>query len=210
MRMWFSLFNWSAFLLYIFVMSFTPGPNIIISMANASKYGFKKSLQYSAGVFTGFFVLMTLSSYFNLVFFSVLPKIQPVMQVVGTLFMFYLAYQIMTAKEEPEKSNAEKNPHNLPGNQDLFFTAIAFQFINPKGVLYAITVVSTFIIPHYQSHLAFFLFAVLVSLTNFVSTATWASFGVLFNRFLSQYQKPFNLLMGLLLIYSAISMLDLI
>lgn len=204
------MFNWSAFLLYIFVMSFTPGPNIIISMANASKYGFKKSLQFSAGVFVGFFVLMTLSSYFNLVFFSVLPKIQPVMQIGGTFFMFYLAYQIMTTKEEPEDLKAEERTNDFSGKQDLFFTAIAFQFINPKGVLYAITVVSNFIIPHYQSHLAFFLFAILVSLTNFVSTATWASFGVLFNRFLSQYQKPFNILMGLFLIYSAISMLDLI
>lgn len=201
------MFNWSAFLLYILVMSFSPGPNIFVSMATASKHGFKRALQYNIGVFTGFFILMSLSSYFNLFFFNLLPKIQPVMQVIGAVFMFYLAFQTMTAKEKPRK---EKESSELTVNRNLFVSAIAFQFINPKGVLYAITVVSNFIIPYYQSHLAFFLFTFLVSFANFLSTTTWASFGVLFNRFLSKYQRAFNFLMGLLLIYSAISMLGLI
>ena len=202
------MFNWSAFLLYIIVMSFSPGPNIFISMATASKHGFKRALQFNAGVFTGFFILMILSSYFNLVFFNLLPKVQPVMQVIGAAFMFYLAFKTITAKEED--ADVEEGSEELTVNQSIFFSAVAFQFINPKGVLYAITVVSNFIIPHYQTHLAFFSFAFLVSLANFASTTTWASFGVLFNRFLAQYQRPFNIVMGLLLIYSAISMLGLI
>lgn len=202
------MFNWSAFLLYIIVMSFSPGPNIFISMATASKHGFKRALQFNAGVFTGFFILMILSSYFNLLFFNLLPKVQPVMQVIGAAFMFYLAFKTMTAKEE--EPNVGKDSEDVTIDRNLFFSAIAFQFINPKGVLYAITVVSNFIIPHYQSHTAFFLFTFLVSFANFASTTTWASFGVLFNRFLSQYQRPFNLTMGLLLIYSAVSMLGLI
>lgn len=202
------MFNWSAFLLYIIVMSFSPGPNIFISMATASKQGFKQALQFNAGVFTGFFILMILSSYFNLLFFSLLPKIQPVMQVIGAGFMFYLAFKTITAKEE--ESNVEDDSEELTVDRSIFFSAVAFQFINPKGVLYAITVVSNFIIPYYQSHLAFFLFAGFVSFSNFASTTTWASFGVLFNRFLAQYQRPFNLMMGLLLIYSAVSMLGLV
>lgn len=202
------MFNWSTFLLYIIVMSFSPGPNIFISMATASKHGFKRALQFNAGVFTGFFILMILSSYFNLLFFNLLPKVQPVMQLIGAAFMFYLAFKTITAKVEDP--NVAEDPEELSVNRNLFFSAVAFQFINPKGVLYAITVVSNFIIPYYQSHLSFFLFTFLVSFANFASTTTWASFGVLFNRFLSQYQRPFNLLMGLLLIYSAVSMLGII
>lgn len=202
------MFNWSAFILYILVMSFSPGPNIFISMATASKHGFKRALQFNAGVFTGFFILMILSSYFNLFFFNLLPKVQPVMQVIGAAFMFYLAFKTITAKEDD--STADEASEDVTVDHNLYFSAIAFQFINPKGVLYAITVVSNFIIPYYQSHLAFFLFTFLVSVANFASTTTWASFGVLFNRFLAQYQRPFNLLMGVLLIYSAVSMLGLI
>ncbi|HWJ02835.1 MAG TPA: lysine transporter LysE, partial [Verrucomicrobiae bacterium] len=35
--------NFAAFLSYVLVTSFTPGPNNIMSMSNASRYGFKKS-----------------------------------------------------------------------------------------------------------------------------------------------------------------------
>lgn len=199
------MFNWSAFLLYILIMSFSPGPNIFISMATASKHGFKGALQFNAGVFTGFFILMSLSSYFNLLFLNLLPKFQPAMQVIGAVFMFYLAFKTITAKVD--NSSIEEDSEQIPVDRNIFFSAVAFQFINPKGVLYAITVVSNFIIPYYQSHLAFFLFTFLVSFANFISTTTWASFGILFNRFLAQYQRSFNLAMGLLLIYSAVSML---
>jgi len=33
----------------------------------------------------------------------------------------------------------------------------------------------------------------------------WALFGALFKKFLSRYRTPFNLVMGLLLLYGAIS-----
>ncbi|WP_312815044.1 hypothetical protein [Sedimentibacter sp.] len=39
--------NLSAFISYAFITSFTPGPNNIMSMTNATKYGFKKSLPFN-------------------------------------------------------------------------------------------------------------------------------------------------------------------
>jgi hypothetical protein len=36
--------NFAAFLSYVLVTTFTPGPNNIMSMSNASRYGFKKSI----------------------------------------------------------------------------------------------------------------------------------------------------------------------
>ncbi len=202
------MFNWSAFLLYIVVMSFTPGPNTILSTAYASKYGFKKSLEYSAGVFVGFFILMILSGYFNLLFFSIMPTIEPIMQVVGAAFMFYLAYKIMTSADEPAEDAEEVVIEEKAPS--LFLTAVSFQFINPKGVLYAITVLSTFIIPYYQSTLSILGFTFLISTANLLSTMLWASFGSLFNKFLTGYQRPFNIAMGLFLVYSAVSMLGII
>lgn len=39
-----------SFLLYVFVTSFTPGPNNIMAMLFATKYGFKKTLGFCLGV----------------------------------------------------------------------------------------------------------------------------------------------------------------
>ncbi len=41
------------FLLYVFVTSFTPGPNNMMAMAYANKYGFRKSLRFIFGVTAG-------------------------------------------------------------------------------------------------------------------------------------------------------------
>ena len=64
-----------SFLLYVFVMSFTPGPNNIMAMLFANQYGFKKTLRFCLGVGAGFFVIMILSSYFNLIFIISFQKL---------------------------------------------------------------------------------------------------------------------------------------
>lgn len=203
------MFDWSAFLVYVVVMTFTPGPNNIMAMATAGKYGFKKALEYSAGVFTGFFAIMLLSSYFNLLFFNLIPKVQPVMQFIGVGFMFYLAFKIMIPTKENEDADENDEQQLVDQAPSIYLTALSIQLMNPKSIIYAITVVSNFIIPYYQSHLAFFLFSLLLAFISILATTSWASFGSLFNRFLVQYQKPFNLFMGGLLIYTALSILDL-
>lgn len=64
-----------SFLVYVFVMSFTPGPNNIMAMLFANQYGFKKTLRFCLGVGGGFFVIMILSSYFNLLLQNLTPKL---------------------------------------------------------------------------------------------------------------------------------------
>jgi threonine/homoserine/homoserine lactone efflux protein len=48
-------------------------------------------------------------------------------------------------------------------------------------------------------------FTIFLSSLILISVSLWALFGALFKRFLSRYRKPFNLVMGLLLLYGAIS-----
>lgn len=47
--------NFTAFLFYVLISNLSPGPNTIISMSNASKYGFKKSIRFNIGIFFGVF-----------------------------------------------------------------------------------------------------------------------------------------------------------
>ena len=58
--------NWLSFISYVVVSTFTPGPNNISSMSNASRYGFMKSLFYRLGITAGFFMIMGLCALFIL------------------------------------------------------------------------------------------------------------------------------------------------
>lgn len=202
------MFNLSAFLSYAFVVSFTPGPNNIISLASATKYGFRKTLRFILGVFIGFFMIMLLCSYFNLLLFNIMPKVKIFMGLLGAVYMTYLAIKIIKSREQNSNSNTDKttSKSNVDGNDiNSFFTGVTMQFINPKVILYGITVISNFIIPYYNSNISLVLFSFFLALVGFMATSCWALFGSLFNRFLSKYRKQFNIIMGLLLLYSALS-----
>ncbi|SHF36494.1 Threonine/homoserine/homoserine lactone efflux protein [Seinonella peptonophila] len=188
-----------SFLLFIFVSSFTPGPNNIMSMMLANRYGLKRTLPFCFGVGTGFFVVMIGCIYFNLVLQSFVPKIESFMVIVGSAYMIYLAVKIIIGKtDDDENSNTKRIG---------FITGTLLQFINPKGILYGITVISTFIIPYHTSKISLLLFSIFIAFIGFISTFSWSLFGSVFNRFLSQYRVQFNILMALLLIYCSVSII---
>jgi len=191
------LFNLTAFLSYVLVVSFTPGPNVVLSMVNANKFGFRKTLKFLLGIFLGFFIIMFISNYFNLLLFNIIPKIRSYMGILGSVYMAYLAFLIIRSKDsDKQKVDVRLNS---------FFIGFSLQFINPKLILYAVTVSSNFIIPYYNSNMAILLFTIFLSSLIFISVSLWALFGALFKKFLSKYRKPFNFLMGVLLLYGAIS-----
>ena len=196
------MINLIPFLSYIFVTTFTPGPNNILSMVNAKKYGFKNSFRFNLGVFTGFIILMIACSYFNLFLVNLMPKIQHFIGIFGAIYMLYLAFKIAFG------TNIGKDVDSNATNT--YLSGLTMQFFNPKVILYGITVIGTFITPYYNSSLSLILFALFLSFIGFIATLCWALFGSLFQNFLIKYDKQFNVIMGFLLVYCAISISGLI
>ncbi|MCP3764807.1 LysE family transporter [Domibacillus sp. A3M-37] len=186
-----------SFLLYVFVTTFTPGPNNIMAMLSANKYGFKKTIKFCLGVGTGFFVVMILCSYFNLLLKNTIPKIEFGMTIFGSIYMLYLAIKIIFSKED-NKENDHKNNNG-------FYTGMLLQFINPKVILYGITAISTFVIPFYSTNISLILYSLFLAFVGFAGTVCWSLFGSLFQKFLTRYKSHFNVVMALLLLYSAVS-----
>lgn len=191
--------NFSAFLSYVIITTFTPGPNNIMSMSNASKYGFKKSLPFNFGVFFGFFTILILSSFFSSKLFEIIPSIRPFMTYIGVAYILWLAWKIFKSKP----SNSDTNDKST----NKFSMGVILQFVNVKGILYGITISSNFIIPYYNSMLVFVLFSVSLAFIAFISTCSWSLFGSILNKFFENHSKAVNTIMALLLVYTAISLL---
>ncbi|MEG0385404.1 MAG: LysE family transporter [Solibacillus sp.] len=188
-----------SFLLFVIISSFTPGPNNIMAMAFANKYGLKKTVSFCLGVGVGFFAITLLCSVFNIVLTNVMPKIEFPLTLLGVGYMLYLAYKILTSKEGDDSTAKE--------HKNFFVIAILLQFVNPKGILFGITVVATFILPYYDSYFSYLLFSVFLGIVGVMSTFSWSLFGSVFQSLLSQYRQPFNIVMAGLLVYSAFSIL---
>lgn len=190
--------NIIAFLSYVLIVTFTPGPNNLISFANATRSGFHRTWRLRLGIFAGFVLVMLASSYFNLVLASFIPRIKPFMGGIGALYMAYLAIHILVSRAGDTAAQA---------GLDSFLSGLAMQFVNPKVILYCLTVSSSFIVPYYESPLALAGFSVLLASVSLISTSCWALFGSLFYKLFSRYGKVLNALMVLLLLYSAVSIL---
>ncbi|MGD9570131.1 MAG: LysE family transporter [Sedimentibacter sp.] len=191
--------NFSAFLSYVIITTFTPGPNNIMSMTNASKYGFKKSLPFNVGVFFGFFVIIALCSFFSATLFNLIPSIKPIMTYIGVAYILWLAWK--TYKSEPHGNKENGKSTNT------FFAGFILQFVNLKVILYGITIVSTFIIPYYNSALMLAFFSAILAFVGFVSTCCWSLFGSILQKFFVNHSKAVNIVMALLLVYCAITLL---
>ncbi len=186
-----------AFLSYVLLTTFTPGPNNIMSMSNASRLGFRRSLRFTSGVFAGFFVVMSLACAFTLTLYKTMPNIKPVMTVIGATYILWLAYKTVSASPHADESR---------GGTGSFLSGVVLQFFNPKGILYGLTVASTFLVPYYKSAALLAGFCLFMAAVAFVSTSSWAMFGSLFERFLARNGKIVSWIMAGLLVYCAVSL----
>jgi len=187
-----------SFLSFVFIMTFTPGPNNIMSMLNAGRYGIKKAIKFNLGIFLGFAIVMLLCAAFGATLVKYLPSIKPYLIFVGATYILYIAYKTLKSDYKVD-NNQEKSVYGI---KDGF----VLQFVNPKVILYGITTMSTFILPHYSSFLILMLFAIALAIVAFIATFSWALFGSVFHKLLQKHTKVVNIILALFLVYTAISL----
>ncbi|MBP7164980.1 MAG: Cysteine/O-acetylserine efflux protein [Firmicutes bacterium ADurb.BinA052] len=188
--------NVVPFLSYVLIVTFTPGPNNIMSFVMGSKYGFARTLPFRLGVAVGFSLVMIASSYLNLLLFNIVPKMKPIAEIIGGAYMLYLAARVLMSKVD----DADEDAHLIS-----FPAGAALQFVNPKAILYGLTVTATFITPYYHSLASLLFFSALLGSMSLASTSCWAVFGTGIQRLLGKYGRALNIVMALLLVYTAAS-----
>jgi len=183
----------TTLMLFIFVAAFTPGPNNLLSSYSGFNFGIKKSLPLICGVTFGFPILIIIINSGLIIVFKKFPILQEIIKIIGSGFILYFAYKIVLNKNNEEQKT--KNPIK-------FFNMLFFQFINPKAVLFAIIVVSTFI----NTNESFFRDTIIVLsvalIFSFVSILSWCLLGKFLRRFATnkKFIKTFNYVMSFLLI----------
>ena len=184
--------------LFWIVAAYTPGPNNVIASYSGFNFGIKKTLPHIFGVALGFTFLIFLLTIGLVNVFKIFPIIQVSLKYLGSIFLVYLAYKIYFSKIDSEKKN--ENPVK-------FIETFLFQFLNPKGVLIGIIIVSTYVENgenYFKYATQVILFAFLVSLS---SITFWTFIGKYLRKFATneKFIKYFNCVMSLLLILSIIT-----
>lgn len=191
------MFHWLTFLTYAISTAVTPGPNNILSMTNAGRLGFRRSLPFNFGIWGGFSVVMVLCTLFCSMLSSIIPKIKLPILIIGAIYMLYLAWKTFTGTTALEENDSKSG----------FISGFAFQFINPKIYIYGIISMEIYILPFYSNEtLALLGFSLLLAFIGFVFTLCWSAFGSVFRLLFSKYAKVTNAALSLMLVYCAASL----
>ncbi len=189
--------NFSSFFSYTFLTAYTPGPNNIMSMTNAGRDGYKRSIPFFAGIFTGFVIVMSACAAFSTLLYKYIPSIKPVMIYIGAAYILCLAFTVW--RDKPHKNNSITHTNS-------FLSGMLLQFVNVKIILYGITAMSSYVLPHYHDIAIIEMFALLLAVIGTSGCLCWAVFGVVFEKLFNKYRKAINAIMALLLVYCAISL----
>jgi threonine/homoserine/homoserine lactone efflux protein len=185
-----------AFLVFVAVMSFTPGPNNIMLLSSGLTYGFRRTLPHMAGVtLGGVFMIGAVALGLGAVFIAY-PMLKTVLKYAGAAYLIYLAIAIAMSGTTKVNQGNRRRPMT-------FWAALLFQWINVKAWVMVIGTITA-----YAAIAAFPWNIVIQSGTSLLigisATTTWALFGSSLRPILTSPRKvrAFNIVMALLLLAS--------
>lgn len=186
-----------AFLTFVFIAAFTPGPNNILACTSSGRYGLRKSSGVLAGIGLGFLCVMLLCGAVTVTIRALSENAVTAMRYVGCAYIVWLAWKIATAPP-PSQDGGKAGV--------AFMNGFILQFVNIKIIIYGITAFTGFLLPYSSSLLAVILFGLALTLVGFAGTISWAIAGTVFQKFFTDHARVANAVMGTLLLGCAVSM----
>jgi cysteine/O-acetylserine efflux protein len=183
-------------ILFGLIATFTPGPNNISCASMGVRYGYQKTFNYILGIVVGFFFMMIACAVIAAPLASLLPSFDRILRIAGGFYITWLAVETISATYAFDLETAKPIG---------FWRGLILQVLNPKAIVYGITIYSTFLLP-IRGNLPYQLVsAVVFAALVFLSTSTWTLFGSAIRKYLNQpvIQKIVNTILALLLLYTA-------
>lgn len=185
-----------ALVLFAFATSITPGPNNTMLLASGVNFGFVRTIPHMLGIGAGFFSLLLGVGLGLGALITSVPVVHLFLKVAGGAYLLWIAWKIGTSRSLSDASGTGLKPMS-------FLQAAAFQWMNPKAWVMAITAMSAYSDPTraIQSVLSI---GIVFAVINVPCVSTWAGFGSAMRGWLSDpvRLKWFNMTMAMLLVIS--------
>jgi threonine/homoserine/homoserine lactone efflux protein len=197
----------SALLVLATAMSFTPGPNTMLSTTLAAQWGLRRTWAFLFAVPVGWTLLMLACALGLGTLLTTAPVLRSVVRWSGLAVLLWLAWKLWRAKSHPGAGPAMANLHVGFGQ------GVMLQFVNIKAWTLALALTAGWVTPGSAAATAQFsqrlgLVLVVMALFAFFSNLTYALIGASLRSWLQQGQRllAFNRAMALLLAATALWM----
>ena len=192
--------------LFSFVSSITPGPNNMMMLASGVNFGFRRSVPHWLGICGGFTFMLCAVGLGLHTLLADHPALYDLLRYAGSAYLVWMAWRLATASASPaaqddDAPRSDARPLGVLG-------AAAFQWVNPKAWVMAVTAMSAYL-PARAQAIDVVVLALLFGVINLPCVACWAGGGAALRRFLQDplRLRIFNISMALALLASLYPML---
>jgi threonine/homoserine/homoserine lactone efflux protein len=183
----------SAFALFVpacFALNMAPGPNNLLSLSNASRYGFRVAWLAGLGRLLAFAGMLVLASAGLAVVLHTSELFFLAIKVLGGLYLVYLAFKLWRAKPESAIAAADSRAGFLVLARQEFWVAAG----NPKAILIFTAFLPQFLDPAQAVGPQFAVLGFLFLLLEVVAIMIYAYMGAHMQRWFARphAQQIFN------------------
>jgi threonine/homoserine/homoserine lactone efflux protein len=183
---------------FLISMGFTPGPNNILVASSGVNFGFRATIPHILGITVGFPLMLLIVGLGLARIFIAFPLLHATLKYVCIAYMLYLAWRIAAASAMDEARRTSKPLTFLQG--------AAVQWVNGKGWVVALSVVTTYTVVDRTLPLQIAMLAAICLVITMASVCCWTLFGALLRNFLQtdSRRRWFNYSMAALLVASIV------
>lgn len=184
--------------LFSAAMCLTPGPNVVMIVASAANFGFRRSIAQMTGVTVGFAAEIAAAGLGLAGVFEAEPRLHAALKYAGAAYLLYLAWRIARA-DAAGAGSARTRPLT-------FLEGGLVTWLNPKGWVSAIGAIAAFTRPDGNLLPQVAVIVLVLAAACLISLALWAIFGVAISRLLTRpvMRRAFNGTMAVLLVLSLV------
>ncbi|WP_407315211.1 LysE family translocator [Pseudomonas sp. nanlin1] len=180
----------ALFLPACFALNMAPGPNNLLSISNASRYGYRMACLAGGGRLLAFTGMIALASVGLAAVLQASELLFYGIKIVGAGYLFYLAYQLWNAAPNSQ-AHATDAPVKLLGLARQEFLVAAG---NPKAILIFTAFLPQFVDPAQAMTAQFATLGALFLLLEWVAISLYAYMGLHMRRWFAtpKGQRLFN------------------
>ncbi|MDQ1920291.1 LysE family translocator [Massilia pseudoviolaceinigra] len=173
-----------------FALNMAPGPNNLLSLSNATRYGFRQSCAAGLGRLVAFAGMLLLASAGLAVILHTSELLFYAIKIVGAAYLFYLAVQLWRAPATAQEATQSPAAGLFGLARQEFLVAAG----NPKAILIFTAFLPQFVNPTEASAPQFAVLGTLFLLLELLAIAAYAYMGVHLRRWFAQPrgQRIFN------------------
>jgi len=142
--------SWQTFWLFVtmtFLVSATPGPNMLLVMSSSARFGFGASVAAMTGCLTALLAMMTISAAGLGALLQAFPSVFNALRWLGAAYLVYLGVKTWRTPVH-DRSVAAPHALNRSGTSAaLFRQGLMVAASNPKAILFAAAFLPQFIQP---------------------------------------------------------------